>query len=639
MALLIAVLSLQRSPLFDPRALGIPMTDSSILGTPIFSPWHQKVHVPEERGMIFSMVQDRSYHVNDFPRSSFSSTDRAVRIAASPSSNVPSSSKRNRMSFCKKNSFDRSNSRTILPQTTNPQADDTYVKTEEENMMDKQPSAFFTLRIEESLACQTSNDAHGKDNVESEKIESTDKDPKKTITNSTIAYHTFHYPPANVSFYGASVSMNQFKSWLQYNNLMESKSEKQVQAFPVNIPMSEIDKYISTEHITIKDKKDREKLRQKWFNRQLLSGRTELLSNYPSDDEVDTNSNSCTAGKREDDAKRGGLSDLLTVYANRHTLILEQEKEDPYVSIDASIEKHSSPNITLQNWLEREYGHSETKSLTYEVFSSLDEDQKLKKLQHFLDWFRARFPYYWDRCEHCASSFREDSEHKAQEIPLMNTEANDVSDDKSETCDEIDEGTFLGYVYPNRLEVEGRAARTELYHCHKCKHFTRFPRYNDVSKIIGFEKGRCGEYSILLYRILRSLNHQARWVVDWSDHVWAECLFEGEGRDGDSRWVHLDPCEAAVDNPLLYQGWGKKQKMIVAFWAPRLRSIKQSGTSHFSKEAENIPLLEDVTQMYTSDGRDVINTRRGLAVKKVEAIISTTEALQKNKLQDLKVLQ
>lgn len=32
-----------------------------------------------------------------------------------------------------------------------------------------------------------------------------------------------------------------------------------------------------------------------------------------------------------------------------------------------------------------------------------------------------------------------------------------------------------------------------------------------------------------------------------------------------SNWVHVDPCEAAVDEPLLYQSWGKNQTFILAF--------------------------------------------------------------------------
>jgi hypothetical protein len=30
------------------------------------------------------------------------------------------------------------------------------------------------------------------------------------------------------------------------------------------------------------------------------------------------------------------------------------------------------------------------------------------------------------------------------------------------------------------------------------------------------------------------------------------------------RWIHIDPCEAAVDEPLIYQGWGKNQTFILA---------------------------------------------------------------------------
>ena len=41
---------------------------------------------------------------------------------------------------------------------------------------------------------------------------------------------------------------------------------------------------------------------------------------------------------------------------------------------------------------------------------------------------------------------------------------------------------------------------------------------------------------------------QARYVMDWNDHVWTEYW-----SDAQQRWVHVDPCEAAYDRPLLYE--------------------------------------------------------------------------------------
>ena len=124
------------------------------------------------------------------------------------------------------------------------------------------------------------------------------------------------------------------------------------------------------------------------------------------------------------------------------------------------------------------------------------------------------------------------------------------------------------------------AADTELYVCGKdCTHTSRFPRYNAVNRVLGTRRGRCGEYSILSLRVLQLLGHEVRWVVDWSDHVWCEVVAQAE-----EPAIHVDPCEAAVNEPLIYQGWGKNQTFIVAF-----------------PISNNASLVEDVTRSYTSD--------------------------------------
>lgn len=85
-----------------------------------------------------------------------------------------------------------------------------------------------------------------------------------------------------------------------------------------------------------------------------------------------------------------------------------------------------------------------------------------------------------------------------------------------------------------------------------------------------------------MMRMLQLLGYEAKWVVDWADHVWCEVyvdsssvLLDNNGntdiqdiKSGDvieHNWVHLDPCEASVDEPLIYQGWGKNQTYIVSY--------------------------------------------------------------------------
>jgi Transglutaminase-like superfamily len=372
------------------------------------------------------------------------------------------------------------------------------------------------------------------------------------------------------------------------------------------------------------DAQVRQEWRELWKRRQLLTDRTELLAVYPSDSKPSTDpsvsgsssaaSSSASSGSASDApaaGKRGGFADLLHLYTERFAGILADEQQ-----------LHQVHGKSMLAWLQDAYGYEATRTLQSDAFRQLSEPDQMQTLQSFLEWFRSRFPYFYDRCGSCGASMKEDlahfqhDHHDNSPVPPV---AQDDKDDDNEivfTCqddaptsgddnDDDDEDmeesseyqTFIGYIYPSDDELVGKASRTELYRCHVCHDFTRFPRFNSAWHVLEQQRGRCGEYSMLLYRFLRALGHPCRWVVDWSDHVWAEI------RIG-ARWVHLDPCEAAVDQNLLYQDWGKKQTYILGFAAPT-RSV-----SWLAGDDIRVPLIEDITSTYTSDAWETICQRR-----------------------------
>jgi len=75
--------------------------------------------------------------------------------------------------------------------------------------------------------------------------------------------------------------------------------------------------------------------------------------------------------------------------------------------------------------------------------------------------------------------------------------------------------------------------------------------------------GQCEEFSRAGHALFASLGYEARYVLDFTDHVWIEV---GLRRGDETVWLHADPSEGVLDRPLMYEkGWGKKLTMIFAF--------------------------------------------------------------------------
>ncbi|GAB2277578.1 Peptide-N(4)-(N-acetyl-beta-glucosaminyl) asparagine amidase, partial [Dionaea muscipula] len=162
-----------------------------------------------------------------------------------------------------------------------------------------------------------------------------------------------------------------------------------------------------------------------------------------------------------------------------------------------------------------------------------------------------------------------------------------------DTCGSETTKQGMGVALPSELQYGG--SRVELYCCKYCSCITRFPRYNDPSKLLETRRGRCGEWANCFTLYCRAFGFESRLILDFTDHVWTECFSNHLGR-----WMHLDPCEGIYDKPLLYEkGWNKKLTYVIA--------IAKDG-------------VYDVTKRYTRNWLQVL-TRRTITT---EALLTST---------------
>ena len=159
----------------------------------------------------------------------------------------------------------------------------------------------------------------------------------------------------------------------------------------------------------------------------------------------------------------------------------------------------------------------------------------------------------------------------------------------------------IGMGIPTSEELRYGANRVELFTCTGCRREVRFPRYNDPLKLLQTRSGRCGEWTNCFTLYCRAFGYQARLVVDFTDHVWTECFSTVH-----NRWIHLDPCEAAYDTPLLYEsGWKKKLGYVIA--------LANDG-------------VYDVTKRYTRKWSEVLTRRTEVTEAVVQDVVYTLTA-------------
>lgn len=131
-------------------------------------------------------------------------------------------------------------------------------------------------------------------------------------------------------------------------------------------------------------------------------------------------------------------------------------------------------------------------------------------------------------------------------------------------CNQCGVNTYqepIGMSTPTIEEQKFQCGNVELYKCQQCNNITRFPRYNDPTKLLETRTGRCGEWCNLFMLILKSFGLEARYVINFEDHVWNEYYSPYL-----KRWVHLDSCEQSFDEPHIYSiNWNKKMSYCIAY--------------------------------------------------------------------------
>lgn len=184
----------------------------------------------------------------------------------------------------------------------------------------------------------------------------------------------------------------------------------------------------------------------------------------------------------------------------------------------------------------------------------------------------------------------------------------------AESCELHGQSELVGQIACDPLEDTSAdlCVYAELRRCANCSGngggFFEYARLHGPLALFGTRKrrswvmGQCEEFSRAGFALFASLGYEARYVLDFTDHVWIEVKLPREGK-AEPEWVHADPSEGVLDQPLMYEkGWGKKLTMIFSFTPWK---------------------VEHVTQRYTADYESTL-WRRGIGEEELRLTLEET---------------
>jgi len=130
--------------------------------------------------------------------------------------------------------------------------------------------------------------------------------------------------------------------------------------------------------------------------------------------------------------------------------------------------------------------------------------------------------------------------------------------------------------------------------------------------------GQCEEFSRAAYAMFALLGYEARYVLDFTDHVWVEVRLPSL-QGGEPQWVHADPSEGVMDQPLMYEkGWGKQLTLIFAMTPWEIEHVTPRYTADYSATVERRGLSEEhlsqilaETNRELRQGKDSLNLAAG----------------------------